>query len=1046
MNKKISLVVVIVCFIAITCVAAILQSGWTSTTSAPTARTALGVLSSTETTNVAFIVAGTNNPHVVYVSKLPGINQNSTEWVPTGTDDWLVIQTALNTATNIGYLELYNDGRSLLSKGLKIHSNTKIINHGSFIMATNSLQPILQNMPNATNLWIEGGIWNQHYPGQTRNTSNPFVQGLIWVVDNNTNSIWVNGFHFWQNARYITVKDVEIRNACVWGMAFQDTKGDVALNDIRITRPTVALYNAGIQLWGNMTNFVARNIYIEGNDDALGFQPTEMAYYFGSTNAGVLWSTNQGNYKNVLYDGVVIKGGNAIRFANYGLGTFSGATNISIENLTIKGLRFDGFTDSVFNNDGSFTNTGTLIFDDWTIIGRASGQFAFTPLVNLNGFRARQGQLSNIRIGDYRDTFGDDQYTALITMDNAGSNWIVSGINFTERNTSGSLDYLFNITNHNPGDRIIISGITTDSTQAIFTGGPSGNIRVTGISKPLATVVNGGTFTNLITDLTTLNDPNADRIVFWDESAGAFAYLTAGSGLSIAGTTITATGSGGDVTFNPTQFSTANGSTNIPYDAPFTNINQLMRPATTNSMWLYDVSQEYQYKYQSGGLISHKWGTDASGNPYFSFGNASVIFEGGFSSLGPMIGDGNNFTNLNPSKIVTNTPVAGDVMQYTSGSTAKATSDLTISNITALTVVGNGTGLTNLNATELRSGTVATARLGSGTANSTTFLRGDNTWATPAGGDGGSATNTFYVTNSAAADYWTNTFGGSNVLSSGFAEFYPGPDANTVIRSGGQVSRLSGGLQVDGGETFFFGDVGLGSEPGDFFMNDGTMSDLIISGTLTGGGIDVFMRTNEVNRISVRTNSTVVGPQFTFMDAQKFAQTNATRYVQITNGVVLASGNVAGLIFTTLGGENQVSATAFTSGSSPYRRTGVFDLTVNTNGPVIFTSTSTSIRTNLEVLGLVTSSTNVTVAAANTAGYTNSSVYETKLLNRVVNIAGTSGLYIYYQRSGNNGATVCGLPVWTNTIVAAGACIPVGVNCGIEIVSGVSTVVGVYTP
>lgn len=42
----------------------------------------------------------------------------------------------------------------------------------------------------------------------------------------------------------------------------------------------------------------------------------------------------------------------------------------------------------------------------------------------------------------------------------------------------------------------------------------------------------------MLTDIRNLSDPNADRLMFWDDSAGGIAFLTLGTGLSISGTTI----------------------------------------------------------------------------------------------------------------------------------------------------------------------------------------------------------------------------------------------------------------------------------------------------------------------------------------------------------------------------------------------------------------------------------------------------------------------------------------------------------------------------
>ena len=107
----------------------------------------------------------------------------------------------------------------------------------------------------------------------------------------------------------------------------------------------------------------------------------------------------------------------------------------------------------------------------------------------------------------------------------------------------------------------------------------------------------------------------------------------------------------------------------------------------------------------------------------------------------------------------------------------------------------SGANLTALNATELTSGTVPVLRLGaSGTRDATTYLRGDNTWATVAGG-GGAASDSFATIavagqSSVVADSATDTLtlvAGSGITITTDA----GTDTITITNSGAAQNTFS---------------------------------------------------------------------------------------------------------------------------------------------------------------------------------------------------------------------------------------------------------------
>lgn len=184
-------------------------------------------------------------------------------------------------------------------------------------------------------------------------------------------------------------------------------------------------------------------------------------------------------------------------------------------------------------------------------------------------------------VDDTNNRIGIKQYNPSYTLDVDGDINITTGnvfrINGSEILSSTSLSSNISVNSSTltgtiSGDRGIVSGSAsssfvryngTTSSSGVFYGGttaPSGNTRLNYDGDFYATNINGNlsiTISNTIADIIGYSnnsfsgiDAASDKLIFWDDSASKITYLTIGSGLSISGTTITATGGGGGGSFD----------------------------------------------------------------------------------------------------------------------------------------------------------------------------------------------------------------------------------------------------------------------------------------------------------------------------------------------------------------------------------------------------------------------------------------------------------------------------------------------------------------
>lgn len=229
-------------------------------------------------------------------------------------------------------------------------------------------------------------------------------------------------------------------------------------------------------------------------------------------------------------------------------------------------------------------------------------------------------------------------------------------------------------------------------------------------------------------DIAALTDPNADRILFWDDSAGAVTWLTAGSGLTITGTTMTASASA------PALNDVTDVSLTTPAQGDILYFN--------GTNWVnLGVGTSGQFLQTQGAAANPQWATPAGS------GDVSKVGTPVDSQIGVWTGDGTiegdtaltfdtstdtltvaasgkfafGAVNILSDSAGTTTLSNIDALDATTEATIEAAID-TLSNLTSVGTISTGTWSANLAADTVDAITEIAAALRSGS--DTTLITG----------------------------------------------------------------------------------------------------------------------------------------------------------------------------------------------------------------------------------------------------------------------------------------------------------------------------------
>jgi hypothetical protein len=417
----------------------------------------------------------------------------------------------------------------------------------------------------------------------------------------------------------------------------------------------------------------------------------------GNTGAGEVYTCNT--------QGTIIFGTTDITFAQIGSAQiYSAGTGLSLTNTTFS-ISNTAVTAAQYGNDGAV--------GQFTV--NAQGQLTNAANVSINASSISVGTLAN-----GRTTAASANGASTIVLRDSNGDFTANTITATTSNATtfnGTTGAFTNVS----GNGVALTAINASNV----TSGTLDNARTTGNTANSASTIvlrdaDGSFGANIVTATFSGNGATLSAINASNISSGTIANARTSAASANGASTIVLRDSSGSFTANVGTFTSVSGNgvalsaINASNIASGTIDNARTTANSANgasTIVLRGASGEF-----AAGAIT---GTSFSGNgSAITAINASAITTGTIDNARTSAATANGASTIVLRDA--NGSFAGNVITGTTG--------------TFTSVSGNGVALTAINASNISSGTVATARLGSGTANASTFLRGDQTYATVTSG------------------------------------------------------------------------------------------------------------------------------------------------------------------------------------------------------------------------------------------------------------------------------------------------------------------------